>query len=176
MASWIDTLKKLAPTVASALGGPLAGTAVMALGELFGVSEPTHEKVQAVIEQGRLTGEQIAGIKTLELKLQAEERERGFRYAELEFKDRESARLREVQTGDKVNRNLAYFIVISFVGVVGTTLAGLTVVDSVLAGTLIGYLSAKAEQVLSYYFGSSQGSKDKTTLLSRAEPVKPEAR
>ena len=173
---WIDTLKKLAPTVASALGGPLAGVAVSALGELFGVSEPTQEKVQAVIEQGRLTGEQIAGLKTLELKLQAEERERGFRYAELEFKDRESARLREVQTGDKVNRNLAYFIVISFVGVVATTLAGLTVVDSVLAGTLIGYLSAKAEQVLSYYFGSSQGSKDKTALLSRAEPTKLEAR
>ena len=172
--NWIDTLKKLAPTVASALGGPLAGVAVSALGELFGVSEPTQEKLQAVVEQGRLTGEQIAALKELELKLQAEERERGFRYSELEFKDRESARTREVQTGDKVNRNLAYFIVASFVTTVGTTLAGVTQVDSVLAGTLIGYLSAKAEQVLSYYFGSSQGSREKTALLSQAEPIKQE--
>lgn len=33
-----------------------------------------------------------------------------------------------------------------------------------LAGTVIGYVSAKATQVCNYYFGSSKGSKDKTIL------------
>ena len=73
--------------------------------------------------------------------------------------------------GDKTNRNLAYFIVASFVATVGSTLAGWTHVDSALAGTLIGYLSAKAEQILAYYFGSSKGSEEKTRMLAQAQPV-----
>ena len=48
--SWQQTLLKLAPTVASALGGPLAGAAVVALGEIFGVSEPTQEKIKEIID------------------------------------------------------------------------------------------------------------------------------
>jgi hypothetical protein len=37
-----------------------------------------------------------------------------------------------------------------------------------IIGTLIGYVSAKADQVVSYYFGSSSGSKDKTAAMSDA--------
>ena len=55
-------------------------------------------------------------------------------------------------------------------------------VDSALAGTVIGYLSAKAEQVLTYYFGSTIGSKMKTRMLDPSkrkekdgnEPIKDE--
>jgi|GEM_PF-4281121 len=38
--------------------------------------------------------------------------------------------------------------------------------------TLIGYVSAKAEQVVSYYFGSSAGSSRKDALLAQAPPIK----
>src|SRR5690349_7473887 len=89
--NWIDTIKTLAPTAAAAGGGPPAGVAVSAIGELFGISEPTQDKIKAAIENGSLTGEQISGLRQLEIKLKAEEAERGFRYAELEFKDRDSA-------------------------------------------------------------------------------------
>ena len=169
---WLGTIKAIAPTVASALGGPLAGGMVAFLGDLLGIAEPTQDKIAKAFENGQLTGDQIAAIKLKEMELQAEEQERGFRYSELEFKDREGARNREIQTGDKVNRNLAYFIVGAFVAMVGCTLAGLTKADTVLAGTLIGYLSAKAEQVLAYYFGSSKGDDKKSDLLAQAQPVK----
>jgi hypothetical protein len=86
--------------------------------------------------------------------------------------DVQGARDREKSVKDNVNRNLAYAIIAAFIITVGTTLAGYTKVESVLAGTLIGYLSAKAEQVLAYYFGSSRGSSEKTNLLARAEPIK----
>ena len=36
-------------------------------------------------------------------------------------------------------------------------------------GTLIGYVSAKAEQVIAYYFGSSAGSKAKTDIMARGK-------
>jgi hypothetical protein len=67
---------------------------------------------------------------------------------------------------------LAYAVVGGFLALVGSTLLGFANVDSALAGTLVGYLSAKAEQVLAYYFGSTRGSAEKTALLARANPIK----
>ena len=172
MSGFADVLKAVAPTVLSALAGPLAGPVIAAAGSIFGMSEPTQDKIKDVIESGQMTGEQVAALKELDLKLKAEEQERGFRYAELEFKDRDSARQREVQTKDYTNRVLAYTIVGSFIAMVGAALLGYAKVESALAGTLVGYLSAKAEQVLAYYFGSSAGSQAKTELLAKAPPVK----
>ena len=167
-----DVLKTLAPTVASALLGPLGGAAVSALGGIFGISDATQEKIADVITSGRMTSDQVAQIKALELQYQNDEKERGFRYAELEFKDRDSARGREVQTKDSTNKILAYSIVGAFIAMVGAALLGYAKVESALAGTLVGYLSAKCEQVLAYYFGSSRGSEAKTDLLAKAQPVK----
>ncbi len=167
-----DLLKTLAPTVASALLGPLGGVAVSALGNLFGVSEPTQQKIADAIQSGQITPDQLSKLKELELQYQNEEKERGFKYAELEVKDVDSARNREIQTKDNTNKILAFTIVGAFIAMVGATLLGYAKVESVLAGTLVGYLSAKAEQVLAYYFGSNRDSHRKTELLAQSQPVK----
>lgn len=158
--SW---LVKIAPTVASALGGPLAGIAVAAVSKALGV-EP--EKVTDVLQSGQLSGDQIVALKTAEMELQGREKELGFKFAELEFKDRDSARQREMAVKDNTNKVLAYTVVGAFVAMVAGTLLGYAKIDSVLSGTLVGYLSAKAEQVLAYYFGSSIGSKSKDNALA----------
>lgn len=169
---WMTTLKQLAPTVASAILGPLGGIAVAAIGSVLGVSDATQDKIAEVIKNGQLTPEQIGEIKKLEMQYQENERERGFKYAELEFKDRDSARAREVGTKDNTNKILAFVVIGAFLAMVGATLLGYAKVESVLAGTLVGYLSAKAEQVLAYYFGSSSGSATKTALLANSTPIK----
>lgn len=166
-----QVIKTLAPTVASVLGGPLAGIAVTALGGIFGIGEPTQEKIAAVIANAQMTPEQVAHIKALELQYRNDEKERQFKYAELEFRDLDSARQREAAVRDDTNRVLAFVVVGAFIAMAGTTLMGYTKVDSVLAGTLVGYLSAKCEQVLAYYFGSSRSSDRKTELLASAPAV-----
>ena len=114
--SWLDTIKALAPTVASALGGPLAGAAVTAIGALIGLSEPTQDKIKAVIENGSLTGEQISGLRQLEMKYKDEEAERGFRYSELEFKNVDSARERDAKivavTGHNYRADTMYVLAV----------------------------------------------------------------
>ena len=169
---WMETLKQIAPTVASAVLGPLGGVAVAAIGNILGVSEATQEKIADAIKTGQLTPEQVGEIKKLELQYQENEKERGFKYTELEFKDRDSARAREVGTKDNTNKILAFVVIGAFLAMVGATLLGYAKVESVLAGTLVGYLSAKAEQVLAYYFGSSSGSAAKTVLLANSAPTK----
>lgn len=168
---WKEVIGKLAPTVATALAGPLGGAAVAALGSALGLDQPTEDKIAQVITSGQMTADQLAEIRKLELQYQDNEKERGFKYAELAFKDVDSARNREVQVKDNTNKVLAYTVVGAFIAMVGGTLLGYAHVDSVLAGTLVGYLSAKAEQVMTYYFGSSKGSADKNTMLFNSTPA-----
>ncbi len=169
---WTAILRTLAPTVASALLGPLGGIAVSAIGSALGVSDATQEKIATAIQSGQITPEQLGKLKELELQYQNDEKERGFKYAELAFKDVDSARNREVLTKDNTNKTLAFVIIGAFIAMVGATLMGWAKADSVLAGTLIGYLSAKAEQVLSYYFGSNKDSSRKTELIAQSPSIK----
>ncbi len=152
---------------AGVVTGP-AAIAISALSKVFG-TDPTPDAIHQAIStdpQAALKLEQ-ANLDYL-LALEKEETER----LRLQLADVNSARQREAAVKDKTNRNLAYFIILSFVCVVGFTLAGMTKVESVLAGTLIGYLSAKAEQVLAYYFGSSAGSQRKTEIIAKADAIK----
>jgi hypothetical protein len=162
----MEFLKTLAPTLATLLGGPLAGLAVDLLGPKLGITDATKDKITAALQTGQLTGDQIVAIKQAELEAKAKEEELGVKFAEMEFKDLDSARQREMAVKDNTNKILAYTIVGAFIAMIGATLLGLAKVDSALTGTLVGYLSAKAEQVCAYYFGSTKGSADKTRLLA----------
>lgn len=162
----------LGAALSPATGGVSAiiGTGVALLGKIFGLGDsPTPDALKRAIA----TDPQAA------LKLALADRE--FQLAEYRAEtdrlkvlldDTNSAREREKSVKDNVNRVLAYTIVGAFIALVGATLLGYAKVESALAGTLVGYLSAKAEQVLAYYFGSSKGSAEKTNLLARAEPIK----
>jgi hypothetical protein len=142
---------------------------VAALAKAIGV-EP--EQVQEVISSGKLTSDQVAAIQLAELELKKQAQSMGLDFAKLVVEDRKSARDMQIATKSMLVPSLAILIVSAFIGVVIATLGGFAVVDSVLAGTLIGYISAKAEQVVNFYFGSSAGSKEKTELLSKAEAIK----
>lgn len=169
-----------APWLATALGGPLAGQAVSAIASAMGLKPDARiEDIQKALAAGQLTGDQLVAMKQAELQFQAAMQQAGFQnekdLASIAEQDRDSARQREAKVMDWTPRVLAYLIVGSFIGVVIATLAGWSRVDSVLAGTLIGYLSAKCEQIVAYYFGSSAGSAEKTALLAQAQPINNDA-
>jgi energy-converting hydrogenase Eha subunit A len=67
---------------------------------------------------------------------------------------------------------LALVIVASFIATIFGTLMGYSHIESAMAGTLVGYLSAKAEQVVAFYFGSSAGSQAKDAMLHQSTPTK----
>lgn len=176
MANWKDTLLGLAPTVATALGGPLAGVAVGALGKLFGIDNATTETVAAVINSGKLTPEQITKIKELELQYQSEEQERGFKYAELAFKDRDSARINNTAGG--VQMHLFYLSLVLLVITLGTEIYVLfngypkELLSDIIVGRVLGLMDAVAMMVLAYWYGTTNGSSQKTHLLAQADSIK----
>jgi hypothetical protein len=172
--NWLDTLKSLAPTVATAILGPLGGVAVSAIGELLGVSDATQAKIADAITTGQMTPEQISGLKKLELEYQNNEKERGFKYAELAFKDRDSARTASVAGGTQnklfwlslvlLTVTLGCEVLVLFYGYPAT-------VDQIVVGRVLGLMDSVALLVLGYWFGSSSGSDRKTDLIARTPGV-----
>ena len=165
---WKTTLAKLGPVVASAFLGPLAGGVVAAVGGILGIEEPTAENIGRAIEDGQLTGEHIAALRQLELKLKAEEGERGFRYADLEFKDRDSARNMSIQTCAKTPAILTWIIVLIVLGLEGALLFGVKPegVSEIVLGRILGTLDTSLAGVLGYWFGTTHSSSRKTDIMA----------
>ncbi len=164
---WLKTLKTLAPTVTAALAGPLAGEAVTALIGIVGGEG--QEDLRRAIEGGRLTAEQISQLRQLELQFQENERERGFKYAELAFKDRDSARQANVTGGTQ--KALFWLSVVLLVLCLGTEVAVLVKglpqgTSELVVGRVLGLLDAIAMTILAYWFGTSSSSALKTELLA----------
>jgi hypothetical protein len=182
MASIGAIFKGIAPFLSVAAsfipGVPALGIAAQALSKVVG--SPVDAKGEAIAkvmtdltmtEDGRLKLEQA------EQDFQKTMAQLGYDHVEkmqeLQFSDTADARKREETVRDFTPRILAYVVVISFVIVVLTTLRGWSKVDTVMAGTLVGYISAKCELVLAYYFGSSASSDRKTELLAQAPAKEP---
>lgn len=164
-------LRQIAPTIATALGGPVAGMAVRALSiGLLGREDGTASDLAEVLAAA--TPDQVTEIKRIDADFQVKMKQLDIDLEALVVADRKSAREMQVTLKTNLVPSMAVFILCSFVAVTVATLLGYTKVDSVLAGTLIGYLSAKAEQVISFYFGSSNSSQNKDLLLYNSTPSK----
>jgi hypothetical protein len=170
---WLNTIKNLAPTVAAALGGPLAGEAATALVGIVGGSG--IDDVRKAIEGGRLSGEQIGQLRQLELQLQDNERERGFKYAELAFKDRDSAR--QANVVGSTQKPLFWLSVLLLMLCLGTEVVLLVLgvpvgTSELVVGRVLGLLDAIAMTVLAYWFGTSSSSAIKTEMINEARLFK----
>lgn len=169
MSKLTEFLGTVAPTLASALLGPLGGVAITGLGKALGIDAPTQEKITKAIQGGSLTPEMMAEIQKLELDYQNQEKERGFRYAELEFKDRDSARQANVSGGvqGKVFWMSIIILAMSFGAEIYVLFNGYSMeIDAVVVGRILGFLDAAALQALAYWMGSSHGSQQKTDLMA----------
>lgn len=160
----LQVLRTVAPTIATAVGGPFGALASMALSSALGTSPEDHKAAEAALLSA--SPDTLLALRTAEQNFTVRMKELGISEDKLVFDDIASARAREIAVRDNTPRNLAY-LVLGFAGVcIAATLAGWTKVDSALAGTLIGYLVAEARSALAYYFGSSKGSKEKDDTIA----------
>lgn len=171
--NWTDILKGIAPTLASAALGPLGGIAVAAIGSAMGMDAPTQAKVAKALTDGQLTPEALEKLKLLEMDYQNQEKERGFKYADLEFKDRDSARGMAVATHSLTPSLLTWMIVLLTLLAEGALLFNQVPpgADPIIIGRVLGTMDSALVMVLSFWFGSNSSSARKTELLAQAPPV-----
>jgi hypothetical protein len=159
----------------------LVANAVMAKGKDY-VEKKLGVELKPDMSSEDLAKVQIAQMEHEEelLRLRIEEDKLDLAELELRLKDTDSAREREVQisTSDKapllnkiVTPVLALSILLLTFVLFGVVMFDDTPVEASRKDILIyilGVLSAIASQIVSYYFGSSQSSKDKTDALKEA--------
>ena len=163
--SWIESI---APTIASCLGGPLAGLAVEAVSKAIGV-DPSA--VQDTINSGKLTADQIASIQSAEIALKAKAQEMNLDFEHLAVQDRKSARDMQTTTKSFIPPLLALIITLGFFGIlVGMMTGKVTSSDALML--LLGSLGTAWTGVISFYFGSSASSQNKDALLHQSTPTK----
>mgnify|MGYP006921306969 CR=1 FL=1 len=160
----MDWLKQIAPTIATALGGPLAGLAVSAISKAVGVDE---DKVTDLISSNKMTPEQIAQVKIAEIELKKQENELGLNFEALAVDDRKSAREMQAATRSIVPPALAGAITLGFFGILSMLLFGQVDGNNPTILMMLGSLSTAWTGIIAYYFGSSAGSQAKTELLSK---------
>ena len=165
----MDWLKQIAPTIATALGGPLAGMAVSAISKAVGV-EP--DQVQDMISNNKLSAEQIAQIKIAEVELEKQAQELGLNFAKLEVEDRKSAREMQATTRSLMPPILAGAVTIGFFGIMGLMFFSKIDSNNPAILMMLGSLGTAWTGIIAYYFGSSAGSQAKTDLLSKAPAIK----
>ena len=165
----MEWLKQIAPTIATAMGGPLAGMAVSAISKAIGV-EP--EKVGDLISNNKLTAEQIAQVKIAEIELQKQAQELGLNFEKLAVDDRKSAREMQATTRSIVPPVLAAIVTFGFFGIMVMMLLGKVDSNNPAILMMLGSLGTAWTGIIAYYFGSSAGSQAKTDLLSKAPAIK----
>lgn len=160
----MEWLKQIAPTIATALGGPLAGMAVSAISKAVGVDE---DKVQDLISSNKMTPDQIAQVKLAEIELKRQENELGLNFESLAVDDRKSAREMQATTRSIVPPVLAAIVTFGFFGIMVMMLLGKVDSNNPAILMMLGSLGTAWTGIIAYYFGSSAGSQAKTDLLSK---------
>lgn len=168
MADWKSIVAAVAPGIATALGGPLAGVAVSALSDkLLGRGDGTEDQVSAAILAGG--SDALAKIKAADQEFAVRMRELDIDLERLHQADRGSARERESRTGDSwTPRLLAGLVTVGFFGVLAWLLAyGKPEAGGDALLVMLGALGGAWASIISYYFGSSAGSAAKTEILGK---------
>lgn len=164
--SWKSIVGTVAPTLATALGGPLAGMAVSAVSKaVLGKPEATEQELEqaaakfndpdVMLKLKQAESEFAERMKKLDIDLES-----------LAAADRASARQREVSIRDWMPRVLAIVYTIAYFAVLRFLWTEPVLPDAKdLITTLFGILSAAQMAIIAYYFGSSAGSAKKSEII-----------
>lgn len=190
-------LGSIAPTLATMLGGPLAGTAVSALTSAFGITSTGDQAkdlgaITAVVQGGTMTPDVIAAVRKADQDHEATMGKQGIDLKKLNA-DHDLAMV-QTFTGDTQDARKTFgqqkaifwlgiavlvIFAITMIAVLyacfallngGITIKDVSVVAAIagMVGSVVGYVAANAQQVVGYFFGSSAGSANKTDAMGGA--------
>ena len=158
-----NLLKGIAPTLATAVAGPLGGAAVSAIANRLGVGDSVEAVAKAIASDPAAT----AKLQELELE-----------YAKLDMTNTADARnmnskIQESSNASWAAKNAAYVLDFAIVSatIIMTWIVffkGVPVENKEIAYMAIGSLITMCGTVLNFHRGSSAGSKSKTEEMMKA--------
>jgi hypothetical protein len=166
LAKFGPLLGQIAPSIATALGGPLAGVAIKTLsGALFGHEDASEEQISEAMLAA--SPDQLAAIKKIDADFKVQMKSLDIDLERIAAGDRDSARQMQRETKDWVPKLLAIVITIGFFGIlVWMLVMGMPQTGTEALLMMLGALGTAWTGVVNFYYGSSAGSKAKTDALS----------
>lgn len=146
----------------------MAGIAVTALGNALGWQDATKDDVQKMLQTGQLSGDQLAAVKKAELELKQHESDNGFKFAELEIRDRESARAMQIANKSLTPEILSWIIVAGFFALNGYLIVegNPDALSDVILGRIQGTVDTAFGIVLAFWLGTSRSSQNKDATIA----------
>ena len=150
-----DKLKGLiggiAPTIGTAMGGPLGGMAGQVLAGVLGC-DPTPQAIETAFE--KVTPEQLSEIKKAELKFEADMKALDVDLLALEVQDKQDARKHFAR--DWTAKFIGVIMVLFFCSYISMVTIMPPEQNSMeLINLTLGYLGGLVSAVISFYFGAS---------------------
>ena len=161
-----NAIVRVAPKLAHALGGPLAGAAVEHLSRaIFGA--PMNDEALLSETIASASPEQWLALQIAEREFEVALREASVEEHRIDAGDRANARARHIEMKDRTPMLLGALIIGGFFIVLGVMIShsmptGVETEFSIMLGALATMTAA----VVNYFFGSSSGSKEKTWLMA----------
>ena len=161
----------VAPTIATALGGPVAGMAVKAIsGALFGHDSATEDEIRTVLANP--TGDQLAALKKIDADFKVQMKALDIDLERIAAGDRASARDMQKETKDWIPRALAVSVTVGFFAILLYMLIyGLPTTGNEALLLLLGALQTAWGGIIAFYFGSSSGSQQKDKMIYNSKPL-----
>ena len=161
----------VAPTIATALGGPVAGMAVKAIsGALFGHDSATEEEIRTVLANP--TADQLAALKKIDSDFAVQMKSLDIDLERIAAGDRASARDMQKETKDWIPRALAVSVTVGFFAILIYMLVyGLPTTGNEALLLLLGALQTAWGGIIAFYFGSSSGSQKKDQMIYNSKPL-----
>lgn len=181
--SWGDVasvVENLAPTIASVIGGPLAGTGVSALEKLFGLTPAPATDTSARLDSvaaaiGGATPEQLASMRKADQDYAVAMAQAGFKdtetQASLKVQDTVSARTMQTTNKSVVPAWLTFVITVGFFGLlIGLFCAPVPEASKALIYSATGTLGTVWLVVVHFWFGSTSDTGQVNDLLAKSTP------
>lgn len=163
-------LGSVAPSIATALGGPLAGMATKALSQaLLGNEDGSEDDLQTALRAA--SPEQLATVKKIDADFRVQMKSLDIDLEALAVDDRKSARSMQTETRDWIPRLLAVSVTVGFFAILIYMLVyGLPTTGNEALLLLLGALQTAWGGIIAFYFGSSSGSQKKDQMIYNSTP------
>lgn len=163
----LQVLKTVAPTLATAVGGPFGALAGSVLSAVLGTPPDDPKAMETALLTA--TPETLLALRKAEQDFTVRMRELGISEEKLVYDDIANARGREIALKDWTPRVIAFVVILLVLIAEGSMFfngqpKGL---DGVVLGRILGTLDSALMLVLGYYFGSSAGSAAKTDAINQ---------
>ena len=155
MSGWKSVIASVAPTVATALGGPMAGLAIKSISnKILDKDDATTAEITAALQ----SPENLVKMKDLELDFKKQMKELDINLEKIGADDRNSARLLATNTGTTPQVVISTVFIGGFFGALWVLFSGqVELSDSMenLAFMLLGVLASGVTMILKFWFGGT---------------------